>query len=238
MYAVALFAAGGFPGQAFLGAVLVLGFAACGMPAAWLARGIRPVLLLMALALAVQLFFHGGEELARWGPVALYREGLKEGALIAARLMLLVLSGMLLAYSTPPVLLADAIGRLLSPLAALRLPVHELALMMTIALRFIPTLANDFERVIRAQAARGGAAGRGGLLRRWRQVFPVLVPLLVMSFRHADELALAMEARCWRGGRGRTQWRRLKFNFSDAVFALVAVIFIAAGIAAGRLDLW
>ena len=238
LFAGALFACRNFPGLAILAAGLMLGFAVAGVPARLLARGIVPVLFIMAVAVAAQAFLYGGEQIVALGPLAVYREGLLNGALIASRLLLLVLSGLLLTYTSATVALADAFSRLLSPLAALRLPVAEVALMMTIAVRFIPVLITDFNRVVKAQSARGGAIGRGHPLGRARNLFPVLIPLLVISFRHADNLALAMEARRWRGTALRTQRRRLKFGRRDTAFCLVAVLFIAVGVIAGNIDLW
>ena len=238
LFAAALFACRNFTGLALMAAGLLAGFTVAGVPIKLLVKGIKPVLFIMAVAVAVQAFFYGGELIATIGPFAIYREGLFSGALIATRLLLLVLSGLLLTYTSSTVALADAFSRLLGPLAALKLPVAEVALMMTIAVRFIPVLIIDFNRVLMAQSARGGAIGRGHPLKWARGLFPVLIPLLVISFRHADNLALAMEARGWRGTALRTQWRRPQFGGRDAAFCLVAVLFIAVGVIAGNIDLW
>lgn len=238
LFAGALFACRNFTGLALMAAGLAVGFAVAGMPVKLLVKGIIPALFIMALAVTAQAFLYGGEQIAAIGPLVVYREGLLSGALIASRLLLLVLSGLLLTYTSATIALADGFSRLLGPLAALKLPAGELALMMTIAVRFIPVLITDFNRVVKAQSARGGASGRGHPLSRARSLFPVLIPLLVISFRHADNLAMAMEARGWRGTATRTQWRRLQFGRRDAAFFLIAVLFIAAAVVAGNIDLW
>lgn len=226
-FVIVLFLVRGFGPLALLAAILLVGITFSGIPPVWLWRGLRPILILLMITFFFQLLFKGGEEIARLGPIAFYREGLERGAFLVLRLMLLVLSGSLLTFTTPPVLLTDAFGRLISPLEKIRIPSNELALMMTIALRFIPTLLMELDRIIRAQRARGAGIGTGGPVRRARAVMPVLIPLFVMSFRHADELALAMESRCYRGGRGRTTRRKLKYGWRDAAFMAVvtAVLF-------------
>lgn len=228
-YAVALFFVHSFAGMVLMGTAVLLGLALARIPPRWLARSLKPILVLVAISFFFQLFFRGGEELARWGPVALYEDGARHGAYLAARLILLVLSSALLTFTTAPVLLTDGFSRMLAPLGRIGVPAYEISLMMSIALRFIPTLLMELDRIIKAQRARGALAGRGGLMRRARGMMPVLVPLFVMSFRHADELALAMESRCYRGGRGRTTRRRLRLDRSDAVFMLVvaAVIYVS-----------
>jgi len=235
-FVIVLFMVNGFEGLAVMGAGLAAVIALAGIPLPWLWRGLKPVLFLLVITLAFQLFLSSGEELWRLGPVPVYRNGLVQGAFLTARLLLLVLSGSILTFSTPPVLLTDALGRLMEPLAKLKIPAYELALMMTIALRFIPTLVMEVDRIIKAQKARGAVTSGGGLLVRARGIMPVLVPLFVMSFRHADELALAMESRCWRGGRGRTIRRKLAFSKKDAVFATAVLAVLAASLWIGRLQ--
>ncbi len=242
-YAVVLFLVAGFGGLVLLAAGLAAGIFLAGVPPSWLWRGLRPVLLLIAITFLFQVFLTGGEELARLGPIPVYREGVFRGAFLALRLMLLVLSGSILTFTTPPVLLTDALGRLMSPLTKIKIPVYELALTMTIALRFIPTLVMETDRIIKAQKARGALAAAGGPVARARGILPVLTPLFVTSFRHADELAVAMESRCWRGGRGRTVRRKLAFNRRDAAFGLALLALLAVSLWVGRfqpgeLEIW
>lgn len=228
-FVLILFLVRGFFPLGLMGAGLLVAIIAARIPASWIYRTARPVFWLALITLGFQVFMQGGEELTRLGPLPVYRDGISEGGFLAARLVLLVLSSTLLTFTTPPVLLTDALGRLLAPLTRIRVPAYELALMVTIALRFIPTLLMAADRIIKAQQARGAGSHRGGLIRRGRGLMPVLIPLFLISFRHADELAQAMESRCWRGGAGRTVRRRLKFGRLDAILAaLVAVVLIPA----------
>ena len=229
-YAVALFIIQDFGGLALMGAALLLVIVIARIPVSWLLRAVKPVLFLAAFTFLFQLFLRGGDHIGSLGPLTLYADGARRGAFLAVRLVLLVLSSAILTFSTAPVLLTDGLNRMLAPLNKLRLPAYELSLMMSIALRFIPTLLMELDRIVKAQKARGAEPGRGGLIKRARAVLPVLVPLFVLSFRHADELALAMESRCYRGGRGRTMRRRLKLGGNDAVFMIVATVMIAAAV--------
>ena len=234
VYVAGLFLAGGFAGLLIMAAGLLLALAQARVPPRWLYRSVRPVAVLLLLTFLFQLFLHGGPLLGRIGPVPVYRDGAREGGYLALRLLLLVLAGIVLSFTTPPVALTDAFGKMMAPLAKLRVPAYELALMMTIALRFIPTLLMEADRIIKAQAARGASLASGGPARRARALLPVLIPLFILSFKDADELAMAMESRCWRGGKGRTSRRRLKLGPGDAMFALLAAVVVAGGIAIGR----
>ena len=233
IFAVALFFVGGIAGLLVMGAGLLLALALARVPSRLIFRSIRPVLLLALITFCFQLFLHGGAQLGHLGPLTLYRGGARNGGFLALRLVLLVLSGITLSLTTPPVMLTDALGRLMAPLSRVRFPAYELALMMTIALRFIPALLAEADRIILAQAARGAGLG-GGLTGRVRALLPVLIPLFILSFSNADELAQAMESRCYRGGRGRTQRRRLALGRVDALFALLALLLVGAGIVIGR----
>lgn len=234
-FVLVLFLAESFGALGLLGAALLAGIAVARVPPGWLLRSIKPVLFLVAITFLFQLFMRGGEELARLGPLPVYRQGVHDGGFLAARLLLLVLSSSLLTFTTPPVLLTDALGRLLAPLAKIKVPAYELALMVTIALRFIPTLLMELDRIIKAQRARGAETGRGGLIKKARSIMPVLVPLFVLSFRHADELAQAMESRCWRGGRGRTVRRKLKFSRLDVVLFVITGVILGVSLLVGRI---
>ncbi|MHB8792663.1 MAG: energy-coupling factor transporter transmembrane component T family protein [Thermoleophilia bacterium] len=232
-YVIVLFLLDSFSAMAVMAVGLAVGIALAGVPPAWLWRSTRPILFLIVFTAFFQVLLGGGTVIWQLGPIQVYREGIVNTGFLAIRLILLVLSGSILTFTTPPVLLTDALGRLMSPLAKLRLPVYELALMMTIALRFIPTLVMEVDRIIKAQKARGALSGRGPVARA-RGIMPVLVPLFVMSFRHADELAAAMESRCWRGGKGRTLRRKLALGGSDAVFGLAVLTMLAASLWLGK----
>jgi energy-coupling factor transport system permease protein len=178
-----------------------------------------------------QVFFsREGVTLFEWGFLEVHSGGLRLGFFLALRILLLVSSAGLLTATTAPVALADGIEDLLSPLKRVRFPAHEVAMMMTIALRFIPTLGEEAEKIKSAQAARGADFSEGGPLRRARSFVPVLVPLTVGAFRRADELAEAMESRGYKGGEGRTRYRELRFRLGDALALAVTLLILLVGI--------
>ena len=188
---------------------------------------LRPVAFIVALTFLFQvLFLREGETLFQWGFVEVHEGGLRMGSLLAARLLILVTTAGLLTATTAPVALTDGIEDLLSPLKRLRFPAHEVAMMMTIALRFIPTLGEEAQKISRAQAARGADFTSGGPITRARSFVPILVPLTVGAFRRADELAEAMESRGYRGGQGRVRYRELRFRARDALAIVVAVLVV------------
>ncbi len=198
-----------------------------GLPIMPVWRGLRPILLLVFITALLDVLLAPG--VAQWhvGPLSVGRQGLREGLGAAARLTLLVLQSSVLTVTTDPLALSAGAERLLRPLRRIGVPAHELALMASIALRFIPTLADEAERIRMAQAARGGdidARGRA----RLRALLALLVPLLVSAFRRADELALAMEARGYHGEEGRTQWRRSHAGRGDVVAAALVGVLCAS----------
>lgn len=195
------------------------------VPFLYILRGLRPLVFLLLITLVFNAFLTPGEQLIRLGTLVITREGLLLSALAAYRLVLLVICASLMTLTTSPVQLTDGLERLLRPLKSIGVPAHELALMMTIALRFIPTLAEEADRIIRAQTSRGGDFQSGNLLRRAKGLIPVLVPLFVASFRRADDLATAMEARGYRGGEGRTRMRELAFSRLDLVAWILLLVF-------------
>ncbi len=199
-----------------------------GLTPLFLLRGLRALLLLFALTFALHLFLTEGREIWRWGWLAVTEEGLYGGSRMLARLVLLVAGTTLLTLTTAPVDLADGLERVLSPLARLRFPVQEFALMLTIALRFVPILVEEADKIGAAQRARGASFSGGGLAERARRFLPILVPLFVISFRRADELALAMESRCYRGGEGRTRYAEERFGPADAFAVALAALFAAS----------
>lgn len=221
-----------------LGLALAIAFAAV---AVWagrvrphlLWRGLRPLLILVGITLVLNLFLTPGEPIWQWHSLTITREGVHLAVLVGLRLVLLVAFGSLLTQTTSPIALTDGLERLFRPFQRVGMPAAEVALMMTIALRFIPTLLDEAERILKAQQARCAPLGRGNLVARARAMVPVLVPLFVASFRRADELAVAMEARGYRGGR-RTRMRELRFHAGDVV-AAVAVATLAAGIVSLRI---
>jgi energy-coupling factor transport system permease protein len=190
---------------------------------------LKPLLFLIALTALFHLFFtEGGEVVWEWGPFSFHEAGVSQAGWTAFRFSLMVLTASLLPLTTTPLALTDGLERLLSPLRRLGVPVHELALMMSITLRFIPTVWEEAEKIMLAQKARGGAMDQGSLLHRLRSVVSILIPLFVSIIRRAEELALAMESRCWRGGKGRTRLRELHFTRLDAALSVVLAGLLAA----------
>ncbi len=222
-------------GFALVAGLLVAGLVLGQIPLGYALRGLRPVLYLLAISVVLNLFFAPRDAtpvLARLGPLVITEGSLRAAAFIGVRLLLLVATTSLLTYTTSPVELTDGIEWLLRPLRRIGVPGHELAMMMTIALRFIPTLLEETERIMKAQMARGADFGHGHVLDRARAFVPVLVPLFVTAFRRSEDLALAMEARCYRGGEGRTRMHVLRWRPSDAVALLIVAAASALGIAA------
>lgn len=230
-YVVVLFLVPSFAGMGLF-VLLLLSLMAIGqIPVGYALRGLRPLVILLLLTAFLNTFFASGEsspELFRLGPLIATQGGLRTGLFVSLRLILLVVATSLLTFTTSPVELTDGLERLLRPFRRLGVPAHELAMMMTIALRFIPTLLEETEKIIKAQMARGADFDRGGLLTRARAFVPVLVPLMVSAFRRSEELALAMEARCYRGGDGRTRMKELRWRTADVVAFVVAAAAAAA----------
>ena len=229
LFVVGLFFVDSAAGFLAAGAVTVGLIAASRVPLRAFLGLLRPVLFIVALTLLFQvLFLREGPTLFAWGVFEVHEGGLRLGLLLAARILILVTAAGLLTATTAPVALADGIEDLLSPLERLRFPAHEVAMMMTIALRFIPTLGEEAEKISRAQAARGADFEGGGLIRRARALVPVLIPLTVGAFRRADELAEAMESRGYRGGVGRVRYRELRFRARDALAILLTILAVGA----------
>ena len=191
-------------------------------------RGLRPVLIFCLITVLLNIFFYPGETLWRWGFIRVSRGALSQGLAIGLRLVLLVAFASLLTLTTKPIQLTDGLEDLLSILKPLHVPAHEIAMTMSIALRFIPTLMDEFDRIALAQRARGAVLDQGNIIRRTLSLLPLLVPLFVAAFRRAEELAQAMEAKCYRGGQGRTRWKQSSWRFSDSL-ALGIFVLILAG---------
>ena len=195
-------------------------------------KSIKPILPIILFTAVLNLFFMTGtsEPLVSWWILKIYKEGIYYAVIMAVRIICLIAGTSLLTYTTSPIVLTDAIEQLLHPLAKLHLPVHELAMMMTIALRFIPTLIEETDKIMNAQKARGAQLDSGNLRQRVKALIPVLIPLFISAFRRADELAMAMECRCYHGGEGRTRLKQLHMHRSDILIAVVAVlVFVAIG---------
>jgi energy-coupling factor transport system permease protein len=207
-----------------------------GIPFKMFLKSVKPLLPFLIITALINLFLVGtGDVLWSWKFLKITTGGVNLSVFMLARIVLLIMGSSLLTYTTSPITLTDAIERLLSPLKKLKFPVHELAMMMSIALRFIPTLIEETDKIISAQKARGAEIDSGSFTTRAKNLVSILVPLFVSSFRRADELATAMECRCYNGGDGRTRLRQLKSARRDYVALAVTVFFLAGIIAADKL---
>ena len=216
-YIAALFLCTNVPAYLLAIAVLAGAVAVSKVGVKAIVRGMRPVLVIVVITGVLNLFYTPGQEIWRLGFLRITVEGIWSAVFMILRIMLLITCTFLLTYTTSPILLTDGLEKLLSPLKALHVPVHELAMMMSIALRFIPTLIEETDKIMSAQKARGADFESGNLVQRARALVPLLVPLFISAFRRADELAVAMECRCYHGGEGRTRLRQLKYARRDAV---------------------
>ena len=217
-----------------LGLGVVAGFGAyliSGIPLVMILKSLKPVVPIIIFTSVLNMLFVEGESLFHWWIVNITREGVHTAIFMSVRIICLIAGTSLLTYTTSPIALTDGIERLMGPLKKLRFPVHELAMMMTIALRFIPTLIEETDKIMSAQKARGADLETGGLMQRARALVPILIPLFVSSFRRADELALAMECRCYRGGEGRTRMKQLHMGLGDFVASALVVACLAGVIA-------
>jgi len=190
-------------------------------------RGLRPILYIILFTLVIHLFMTEGEVIYRLGIFKITREGLIKGLFISCRLFLLILTTSLLTLATSPISLTDGIEKLLAVFKFIGIPAHEIAMMMTIALRFIPTLLEETEKIMKAQISRGADFESGNIVNRTKNLIPILIPLFINSFRRADELAIAMEAKCYRGGEGRTHYRQLKIKKADLLTLFLTIVITA-----------
>lgn len=210
-------------------AALIIGVSR--LPVFTVLKSLKPVLIIVLVTMLIHLFTFPGEQIVfTWKFLRITAEGLEMGVKMAARIVLLLLFSSVLTFTTSPIVLTDGIEKLLRPFKAVGVPAHELAMMMTIALRFIPSLLEETDRIMKAQTARGADFEGGGVFQRVRNMLPILVPLFISAFRRADELAVAMEARCYRGGEGRTRMHELIYGIRDAA-AYICMLFLVAGMA-------
>ncbi|MBP1580977.1 MAG: energy-coupling factor transporter transmembrane protein EcfT [Oscillospiraceae bacterium] len=215
LYIVMLFLAGNLMGICAGILLLILMYQLSGVPMNMVTKSLKPVIPVVIFTSVLNIFFVSGEVLLKFFFIEITREGINLAILMSFRILCLIAGSSLLTYTTSPIELTDAIERLLNPLKKLKVPVHELSMMMTIALRFIPTLIEETDKIINAQKARGADMESGGLMQRAKALVPILIPLFVSSFRRADELAMAMECRCYRGGDGRTRMKQLQYSHRD-----------------------
>lgn len=194
-------------------------------------KGLKPLLILLAITSILNMFLIPGRILWEWGPLSITMEGILMAIKLFARLIVLIIIASLMTLTTTPMSLTDGLEKMMNPLKKIKVPVHEIAMMMSIALRFIPTLLEETERIMKAQASRGADFDTGSLAKRIRSFIPVLVPLFVSAFKRADELAEAMESRGYKGGEGRTKLKSIRFTAIDWKTSLVASLYLTAMLA-------
>ena len=225
-YIIALFMAVSWASYGLCLVFLVTSIAISGIPAKSFLRGMKPLMFILIFTAILNIFFTEGETvLVAFWSITITLEGLVRAFFMLLRILMLVTGTFLLTYTTSPISLTDGLESLLSPLKRIKLPVHELSMMMCIALRFIPTLIEETDKIMSAQKARGADFESGNLLQRVKALIPILVPLFISAFRRADELATAMECRCYQGGDGRTKMKLLRYHLQDVkAFAIGAVM--------------
>ena len=201
-------------------------------------RGMKPILFIIVLTAILNIFYTPGDPIWQWKFLKITVEGLWAAFFMILRITLLITCTFLLTYTTSPIMLTDGLEKLLGPLKKVRVPVHELSMMMSIALRFIPTLIEETDKIMSAQKARGADFDTGNLLQKAKALVPLLVPLFISAFRRADELAVAMECRCYHGGEGRTRLRQLKFEARDYLTLVGSAVLVAVVILLRRTTLF
>lgn len=231
---VTLFLASGPISYALLAVYIFAVIKISGIQPGMVVRGLKPVVFIVAFTAILNLFYTPGNELWGWGFLHITDQGIRVAILMVLRILLLIIGTSMLTYTTSPIELTDGLEMLLSPFKKIHLPVHELAMMMSIALRFIPTLIEETEKIIAAQKARGADFESGSLIQRARAMVPILVPLFISAFRRADELAIAMECRLYRGDVGRTRMKQMKFARVDVLAGTVSAVLFAAIIVISR----
>ena len=220
---------------AFLALVVLVSILISRVPLKLVLKGLKPLVVIIIFTSLLNIFLSRGEELLftkeiipGFWTVNLYKEGLINAALLAMRIIILLMgTSVYFSYATTPIELTDGLERGLGFLKKIKVPVHEFAMMMTIALRFIPTLVDETSKIMNAQKARGADFSSGGLIKRAKALIPIIIPLFVSSFRRAEELATAMECRCYHGGHGRTRMNVLKMKFKDYVFIILSMAMLA-----------
>lgn len=205
------------------------------VPLKFIMKGLKPIMILLLITVAFNLFLNnGGEVLVHFWIFQITEDGLEISVYMAIRLIYLIAGSSIMTFTTTPNALTDGIEKLLRPLNKVKVPVHEVAMMMSIALRFIPILLEETDKIMKAQIARGADLESGNIIQRAKAMIPILVPLFVSAFRRANDLAMAMEARCYRGGEGRTKMKPLVYYSRDRVAYLVTAVYLAVIIVLGR----
>ena len=235
LFIIELFIVDNFMGFAIAAICLGTVIAVSKVPFSFIVRGLKPIIIILLFTFTLNMFMIDGRVLWQWGFLRITAEGLRTAVFMAVRLILLIIGSSMLTLCTRPLSLTDGIERLLSPFKRIGVPAHEIAMMMTIALRFIPTLLEETDKIMKAQQARGADFETGNLIQRAKSLIPILVPLFVSAFRIAQELAMAMEARCYRGGENRTRMNEMKLKRRDYVAFVLQALFLAVIIIESRI---
>ena len=231
LYIIMLFAGGTYIALAIGAVYTIIAVALSRIKPKMFVKSIKPIMPFLVITALINLLLIGtGDIVWQWKFLKITDVGINTSVFMILRIILLITGTSILTYTTSPITLTDAIERLLSPLKKLKFPVHELAMMMSIALRFIPTLIEETDKIMSAQKARGAEIDSGSFMTRARNLVSILVPLFISSFRRADELATAMECRCYNGGAGRTRLRQLRSSARDYIALAVTIVFLAAAI--------
>ncbi|MDT8715847.1 energy-coupling factor transporter transmembrane protein EcfT [Clostridium sp. 19966] len=227
LYLIDLFVIKNFVGYAFVFLFVFITIYIARLKFSYIYKGLKPIFILLLITAILNLLMtREGNEIYHMGFIKIYDEGVRLAVFMSVRLIFLIVGTSILTLTTSPIELTDGIERLLGPFKRIGLPAHELAMMMTIALRFIPTLIDETDKIMKAQMARGADFDSGNIIQKAKGLIPLLVPLFISSFRRADELAMAMEARCYRGGEGRTRMKILKYTYNDLIAALAFILLV------------
>ncbi len=234
IFIIDLFIIDNFQGYGFILIFTAIAIIISKVDIKYIYKGVKPILILLLITALLNIFMTGGSAgeapLLQWGFLKIYKQGLILAGFMVIRLVFLVVGTSLLTLTTSPIELTDGLEKLLNPFRKIGLPAHELAMMMTIALRFIPTLMDETDKIMKAQMARGADFDSGNIFSRAKNLVPLLVPLFISSFRRADELAMAMEARCYKGGEGRTRMKILKLGNRDFIAITIMIILVVLSI--------
>ena len=237
VYIVALFLAESWISYGVMLTFLATTIAVSKIPLRAIVRGLKPLVVILIFTGVLNLFFTDGQKLVEFWGVSITKEGIFRAIFMMSRILMLVAGTFLLTYTTSPIALTDGIESLLGPLKKIKVPVHELAMMMCIALRFIPTLIEETDKIMSAQKARGADFESGNIFKRAKALVPILIPLFISAFRRADELATAMECRCYQGGEGRTKMKLLRYKLLDLKTFGIGILLLAAIIVLGQFGL-
>lgn len=228
IFMISLFCFRGFIGYAIVALFLFSVIKLSKIPLSYMVKGLKTIMMLMLITVVFQLFFTSGTVICQLWIFKITKEGIKSAIFISLRLIFLILGSSIMTYTTTPNQLTDAIEAVLKPLKYIKVPVHDIAMMMSIALRFIPILVEETDKIMKAQLARGADFESGNLLKRAKSMLPIFVPLFVSAFKRADDLAVAMEARCYKGSEGRTKMYSLNYKKRDIIaYGIVAIYFIS-----------